>query len=132
MILKTMVIAVLLIAIGVYGYMSQDETKGPVSPTAAMPAFLGVLLAICAAVAVSPGRRKAAMHVVALLALLGAVGSLYPIVKTVMKGDDLVVNSPKVLTSLGSSLLCLTLLTLCVRSFMAARKARRSLSANPF
>ena len=47
-------------------------------------------------------------------------------------GGDLVINSPKVLTSLGSSLLCLTLLVLCIRSFVAARKARKALSANPF
>jgi hypothetical protein len=132
MVLKTLVIAALLIVVGIYGYTSQDEAKGPVSPTAAMPAMLGVALALCAVIAISPGKRKHAMHVVAVLALLGAVGSLYPVVKTLVKGDDLVLNSPKVLTSLGSSLLCVTLLILCVRSFMTARKARRTLSANPF
>src|SRR5262245_6153738 len=131
MILKTLVIAALMIAIGVYGYTSQDPDKGPVSPTAAMPAALGALFAVCALIALSPSKRKHAMHAVAVLSLLGAVGSLYPIGKTLAKGDDLVVNA-KFLTSLGSSLLCLTLLILCVKSFVAARKARRTLSANPF
>jgi hypothetical protein len=132
MISKTLLIALLLIGIGIYGYTSQDETKGPVSPTAAMPAMLGVALVLCALIALKPSKRKHAMHVVAVMALVGAVGSLYPVVKTVVLGNDLVVNSPKVLTSLGSSLLCLTLLVLCIKSFIAARKARRSLSANPF
>jgi hypothetical protein len=132
MILKTLLIAALMIAVGVYGFTSQDPDKGPVSPTAAMPAMLGALLAVCALIALSPGKRKHAMHAVAVLALLGAIGSLYPIGKTLAKGGDLVINSPKVLTSLGSSLLCLILLILCIRSFIAARKARRALSGNPF
>ncbi|HEY2785446.1 MAG TPA: hypothetical protein VGJ05_10775 [Fimbriiglobus sp.] len=130
--LKTLVIATLMIVVGVYGYTSQDPNKGPVSPTAAIPALFGVIFAVCAVLAFSPSRRKLAMHAVAVLALLGAVGSLYPVVKTLVKGNDLVLNSPKTLTSLGSSLLCLILLVFCVRSFIAAKKARRALASNPF
>lgn len=123
--LKTLIIAALMIAVGIYGYTSQDPNAGKVSMTAAMPAFLGAIFAVLAVVGFSPSRRKHAMHGVAVLALLGAVGSLYPVVKTLVKGDDLVINSPKTLTSLGSSILCLILLVLCVQSFIAARKARK-------
>jgi ABC-type branched-subunit amino acid transport system permease subunit len=132
MVLKTLVIAALMIAVGVYGYTSQDPDKGPVSPTAAMPAVLGVIFAICAVIGFSASRRKHAMHAVAVLSLLGAIGSLYPVIKTLVKGNELVLNTPKTLTSLASSLLCLILLVFCVRSFIAARRARRALSANPF
>jgi len=132
MILKTLAIAALMIAVGVYGYTSQDPDKGPVSPTAAMPAVLGVIFAVCAVIGLSAARRKHAMHAVAVLSLLGAIGSLYPVVKTLAKGDELVLNTPKTLTSLASSLLCVILLFFCVRSFIAARRARRALSANPF
>ncbi len=77
-------------------YTSQDPATGPVSPTAAMPAFLGAIFAICAVAARferSRSRRKArhARGGRYWRCSQGAIGSLYPVVKTVMKGDDLVV-----------------------------------------
>jgi hypothetical protein len=130
MILKTLFVAALMIAVGVYGYTSQDPNKA--SPTAAIPAAFGVVMAVCAVIAVSPSRRKHAMHAVAVLSLFGAIGSLYPVVKRAMQEKPIDLAEPAVQVSLVSSILCLILLIFCVRSFIAARKARRTLSANPF
>ena len=132
MILKTLVIAALMIAVGVYGYTSQDPATGKTSFTAAIPAVFGAVFAVCAVIAVLPSRRKNAMHVVAVLSLVGAVGSLYPVIKRAVQEKPIDLAEPAVHVALVSSLLCLILLIFCVRSFIAARKARRALSANPF
>jgi drug/metabolite transporter (DMT)-like permease len=123
MILKTLAVAALMIVVGVYGYTNQPEVEGKSpSPTAAIPAVFGVIFALGAVVAVvSPSRRKLAMHVVAGVSLLGAIGSLYPIMSLASKGTPIDLATVKVQTSLASAILCVLLLVFCVYSFISAR-----------
>ena len=63
-----------LAALGAYAYLSAEEADRSV--TALIPAFFGLPIALFGIAAiVKPGARKLAMHLVALLALLGAVGA---------------------------------------------------------
>ena len=61
----------------------------------------------------------------AALALLGAIGSLYPVIKMASTGATIEFGSPKVITSLLSSLICAVFVGLCIKSFIDARKARQ-------
>lgn len=125
MAVPTLITAVLMIVVGIYGYTSQDPNAGPVSQTAAMPAFLGAILGVCGLFAFSDKWRKHAMHGAAALALLGAIGSLYPVIKMAATGATIEFGSPKVITSLLSSLICAVFVGLCIKSFIDARKARQ-------
>jgi hypothetical protein len=125
MAVPTLITAVLMIVVGIYGYTSQDPNAGKVSVTAAMPAFLGAILGVCGLLAFSDKMRKHAMHAAAALALLGAIGSLYPVIKMAATGTAIEWGSPKVVTSLLSSLICAVFVGLCIKSFIDARKARQ-------
>jgi hypothetical protein len=111
---------VLLILVGVIGYAMGGEHK---SLTALIPAVEGVLLAACgAAAAAKPAARKHAMHAAAMVGTLGFLAAAGRLVPKLIKGEV-----PPAL-----SLTCLSLMivlsglfvVLCVRSFIAARRAR--------
>ena len=112
----TMIIAAALIVTGVGFYFG----SGMASVTALIPAFIGVIFAICAAIATrGEGARKHAMHVVALLSLL-SLGFTFKGVLALIGGDT---SAPAWGRSL-TFVLCLTLLVLCINSFVQARRAR--------
>jgi multisubunit Na+/H+ antiporter MnhF subunit len=133
----TLVFAVLLIALGLVGYVG----TGSAHPTALIPTWIGLLLGIFGSLAISPneGRRKLFMHINVTIGLLGFVGTIVEIVRTVIetrRGLDQVrvagmatVNvsfSPNYLIALASKVTLAGLLfiyvILCVRSFIAARR----------
>lgn len=72
MVSLTLVISVALIATGVVAYIA----TGFASVTALIPAFVGVLLLVCALIARSEKARTPALIVALVLALLGAGGSV--------------------------------------------------------
>lgn len=110
----TLVISVLLIALGVSAFLFSG------SRTALMPAYVGLVLALLGGLAiVFEGGRRHLMHVAAVVALLGA---LAPAAALVIRAAQM---SPLALSvNLGMLVLCIVLLALMVRSFIAARKAR--------
>ena len=69
----TLVLAVLLVALGLAGYIG----TGSLHPTALIPAWIGLALGIFGFLAISPneGRRKLFMHINVTIALLGFIGS---------------------------------------------------------
>jgi hypothetical protein len=109
------VIGVLLIVLGVWSYMVPEP--GHRSPTALIPAAEGLLLALCGAVALSANVRMHAMHGAAVVGTFGffaAVGAL-------------IARRPHGLALFGMStmaVLSLIFVVLCIRSFIAARRAR--------
>ena len=115
----TIVIALLLIALGAYGY-SQSESK---SLTAFIPGFFGAPILLCGVLALNPARRKHAMHGAAAVGLLGFLGSAGRLPSLLNKPDatKLAIN-----THIGMAVLCLLFVVLCVRSFIAARKEMQS------
>ncbi len=113
-------VGLILIAIGVAFYIG----TGGKSITAMIPAFVGLPLAICGFVALNDLRRKAAMHVAVVIALLGFVGSI----SRAFKLPAALSNAPGApdpivaYESAALNVLCLVFIILAVRFFIDARK----------
>jgi hypothetical protein len=84
-----------------------------------IPAFAGAPIIVCGLVAANPGARKHAMHVAMIFALLGAVAPWSRLAKSFSEGFEL---NEKTGVQLTMSALCLVLLVLGIRSFIAARR----------
>jgi hypothetical protein len=117
----TFFVALLLVAVGLGGFIA----SGAHAPTALIPAALGVLLAVCAAVARNPKARMHAMHAAVLLALLGFLGSLPGAFKlpAYLSGEP-VARPLAVVAQSATVVLCLAYVVVAVRSFIQARRAR--------
>ena len=116
--LVTIVVGVLLVVLGVVSYQQSDVH----APTALIPAYVGGVLVLLGAIALSPGARKHAMHLAVIVGLLGFLAAVGRLVSTLARG-----NTPTRLsgTSLGSmALLTGIFVILCVRSFIVARRNR--------
>jgi hypothetical protein len=119
----TILFAVLFVALGLVGFIG----TGSQYPTALIPAVLGLLLGIFGALSFSPNpsRRKLFMHINVTLALLGFLGTAMGLIQWFqMLGGAVVKNPPATQSKAVMALLCLIYVILCVRSFIAARKAR--------
>ena len=121
----TVVFAVLLIALGLIGYFG----TGAQHATALIPTWFGAALGMCGLLAMSPdeGRRKLFMHISVTLGLVGFLGvgieSIRGYVAAVHAGkqpDTIALASKLTMTGL-----LLVYVILCVRSFIAARRARQ-------
>ncbi len=106
-----------LIAVGVGGFLPNH------APTALIPAYLGIALILFGALALKPAMRMHAMHGAVTVALLGflAAGCRLAISLSKPAVDNVAVTSQSLMT-----VLCLVFVILCVRSFIAARRARKA------
>ena len=119
----TLAFAVVFIALGLVGFIG----TGSVHYTALIPAALGLLLGIFGALSLSPdaGRRKLFMNINVTLGLLGFLGTIMGLIQWFqMLGGAVVKNPPATESKAAMAFLCLVYVILCVRSFIAARKAR--------
>ena len=120
----TLVFAVLLVALGLAGYLS----TGSLHPTALIPTWFGLALGLFGFLAISPSesRRKLFMHInvtIGLLGFLGAGGRAltgYLHASSAGTSPDAIALASQ-LTMAG---LMLLYVLLCVRSFIAARRSR--------
>ena len=114
----TIVLGVALVALGVGGYFA----TGRQSATALIPAYAGTLFLIVGLIARNPGARKHAMHAAAALAVLGFLGTARGLITFVTGAAT---ERPAAVRSQAiMAVLCLVFVILCVRSFVAARRAR--------
>ena len=116
----TIVIGVLLILVGVVPYTISEVH----APTALIPAYVGIVLALLGAIALSARARKHAMHVAVIVGLLAFLAAAGRLISAFAKG-----HMPTRLagTSLGlMALLTAIFVVLCVRSFINARRQRLS------
>lgn len=121
----TLVFAILLIILGLVGYYG----TGAQHVTALIPAWFGVALGFGGLLAISPSeaRRKLFMHINVTIGLVGFLGGASEAIRGYVsashagKQPDMVALSSK-LTMTG---LLLIYVILCVRSFIAARRARK-------
>jgi hypothetical protein len=121
----TLIFAVLLIALGVFGYVS----TGSQHPTALIPTWFGVALGVFGALAISPSekRRKIFMHInvtIGLLGFLGAAGraiSAYGNARSEGIDPDWIAMRYQ----LAMAGLLLIYVVMCVKSFIDARRARQ-------
>ena len=123
MVKTTLVFAVLLIALGLVGYLG----TGSLHPTALIPAWIGIALGFGGLLAISPNesRRKLFMHINVTIALLGVIGTGVEIIRSSFANlaADKAPNLWALYSKLTLELLLLVYVILCVRSFIAARRS---------
>jgi hypothetical protein len=86
--------------------------------TAFIPAFFGMLMTLFGLIGRKEGARKHAMHGAAVVALLGVLGGFGMGIRKVASEPGLAAYS-----QLFLGLVSLVLIIVCVRSFIAARRA---------
>ena len=99
----------------------------PRAVTALIPAFFGAGLIVCGLIAKNEKLRMHAMHVAALLGLVGCVFPLYRVVSHLMRGGEFRALADG--GQLAMSGLSGIFLALCVKSFIDVRKARKQSEA---
>ena len=130
-----MVTGLVLIAIGVAGYLIPQEkvTEGPDGPvvetkrsvTALIPAFVGAPIVLCGLIAIAqPESNKMAMHVAVLFGLLGAVAATSRGVMSLLnwiRAEPFNQRAFVFTTLMG--IICWIFVIMCVMSFIKARKS---------
>ncbi len=112
---------VVLSLVGVAFYAA----TGAASPTALIPALVGLLMILAGGLALRQGRRAHAMHAAALVGTLGLLGSLPGLLKLpLLLGAAPVARPLAVVEQSITAVLCLVFVALCVRSFVRARRTR--------
>jgi hypothetical protein len=119
----TLVLALLLVALGLAGYLG----TGSLHPTALIPAWIGLALGIFGFLAISPNerRRKLFMHINVTIALLGFIGSTSEAIRGYFHAKSLGVEPDQIALASKVTLagLLLIYVILCVRSFIAVRRS---------
>ena len=121
----TLVLALLLVSLGLIGYLG----TGSLHPTALIPAWIGLVLGIGGFLAISPNekRRKLFMHINVTIALLGFIGSTVEAIRGYVHAKSAGVEPDQIALASKVTLpgLLLIYVILCVRSFIAARRSGR-------
>jgi hypothetical protein len=115
----TMVVGVLLVLISVGFWVVMGRTE----MAALHPAGVGILLIICGALANTedPKKRMLWMHLAVTLGLIGFLTTGIRAAISAAKGITVMAAFEE---RVAIALVCLVYVGLCVRSFIAARKAR--------
>lgn len=115
-----LVVGIALIVVGGWAYTA----SGPgASPTALIPAVIGVGIAVVGLVALRGGQaRRHAMHAGAALALIGVLGSVGQLIARPSAGSEHADIAQ--IAGLLNLALCGVFLVLAIRSFVQARRAR--------
>lgn len=120
----TLIFAVLLVALGLIGYVG----TGSQHMTALIPTWFGVALALFGLLAMSPieARRKLFMHINVTIGLLGFLGAAVRAIQGYGHARSLGVEPDHIALASQATMAALLLfyVLLCVRSFIAARRAR--------
>jgi hypothetical protein len=120
----TILFGIILILLGGFGYVA----TGSHAPTALIPCYVGALLAVLGFLAQTSDvkRRMLFMHIAVTIGLLGFLGTLKGgIVDYILMLDGRQFPHPAAVEEKAAmSALLLVFVILCVRSFIAARRAR--------
>jgi uncharacterized membrane protein len=112
---------ILFIIIGLVSYFGISSE----SITALIPTFLGIPLLIAGIIGLNEKYLKHAMHVTALLMLIGFAGTVSGLIKFFkMLGGAETARPAAVTVQAIMAVLCLIFLILAVKSFIDARKNR--------
>ncbi|MCS6866274.1 MAG: hypothetical protein RMJ56_09495 [Gemmataceae bacterium] len=120
----TVICGALLVLVGIVGYGTSEVQ--PPSLTALIPAFFGVALIVCGLFAFNDKIRKHAMHLAAVIGLLGVVGGFMPLIRQINKGDGFDPFKKSAVAGELMILVCAVFVGLCVNSFIQARRARKA------
>ena len=117
---------VLLAIVGVTGFVTTGSTHW----TAMIPTWIGLVLAVSGLLALSPARRMLWMHIAVTVGLIGFLGTIPGVIGVVKMAMGSTVARPTAAIYQSITwLICLVFVGLCVRSFIAARRARVSAEA---
>ena len=123
-------VVMILLGAGAYGLALAGVIGSKASLTALIPAAFGLVLVILGALgAAKPHLNKHVMHAAVTVALLGFFGSIGGVVKLIRYAtDSLPADAPVRMSAWVTQAimagLMLVFVVMCVRSFIAARKAR--------
>ena len=122
----TLVFAVLLVAVGLVGYIG----TGSQHATALIPAWFGLALGVGGLLSISPSeaRRKLFAHINVTIGLVGFIGGAVEAIRGYLsaKAKGLVPDQIALASKLTMTGLLLVYVILCVRSFIVARTARKA------
>ena len=126
MALPTVITGLLLILVGLVSYFGAEPNPqtGKVSPTALIPAAFGLVLLVLGGLAFSDKLRKHAMHLAALVGLLGIIGGSMPIFRQLANTGTFDPLKKSAVAGELMILICAVFVGLCVRSFVLARLSR--------
>jgi hypothetical protein len=115
----TLVFAVLLIALGLIGYLG----TGSEHLTALIPTWVGLAMGLFGLLAMDKRerKRKLFMHINVTIGLLAYLGVMVEIVRNMATSKDL--NTAALVAKTSMAWLLLIYIVLCVRSFRAARRS---------
>jgi uncharacterized membrane protein len=119
----TILFGIVLVLLGGFGFVA----TGSHFPTALIPSVVGVVLALLGFFAYTPDakRRMLFMHIAVTIGLLGFLGTLNGVIQFIeMMGGRQFPHPAAVEEKAAMSILLLVFVILCVRSFIAARRAR--------
>lgn len=119
----TIVLGVLLILLGILGFVS----TGSYAPTALIPSVVGLILAILGFLALTNDVKKHAlyMHIAVTIGLLGFLGTGWSIVNYIqMKSGREFPHPVAVEEKAAMAVILLFFVLLCVWSFINARRQR--------
>ncbi len=120
----TILFGIILILLGVFCYMN----TGHEHPTSLIPSAIGLILAICGALARTTDlkRRGLAMHIAATVGVLGFLFTAKDIVTYFRMQGGLQVKSVIATEEKAATAVLLLVFTIaCVRNFVQAAQARR-------
>jgi hypothetical protein len=123
----------LLVGLGLDGYY---DLVGLVQPkelhaaTSLIPVYFGAALILCGLVALKESLLKHAMHLAAMVGLIGLLaGAGMGLPKLPKLLDHTAERPAAVRQQLGLAAICLVFVLLCINSFIQARRRRRAASA---
>lgn len=118
----TLALGAALIVLGLSSYF----LTGGVSVTALIPAAFGVLFVLAGVLANNERWRMHAMHAAVVVAFAGFVGSFRGLMGIAKVFDGTAVRPAATVAQTIMALLTLAYIVVAVRSFIAARRARRA------
>lgn len=124
-----------LIALGLDGYLNLFGLILPSdvhSPTALIPAYFGAALVVCGLIGHKEGLLKHAMHLAAMVGLIGflaGAGMGLPKVPKLMAGEA--ERPAAVRLQLWMAAICFVFVVLCVNSFIQTRRRRQAAQSPP-
>jgi hypothetical protein len=121
----TVVFGLVLVALGLWGRFGAPG--GQNSITSLIPAFAGAPLVLMGLLALKESYLKHAMHLAAMIGLLGFLAAGWRLVSTLVEKGKL--EGPAGISVTAMTGLCGVFVALCVNSFIQARRRRRQREA---
>jgi hypothetical protein len=120
-----MIVGAILIVLGVATYLATLNYEAMLkNVTALIPAGLGLVLVILGLLGRNEKTRMHVMHGAVLVGLIGLVGGIANALRVVFSGGD--VQGLAFLSTVAMAVICAVFVALCVKSFIDARRRRRS------